>query len=58
MFDILVNSFGGVVVFFGAQLGMFGLDILTDHNEGKEKQLNNIGNEDHKDVWEGVEGLG
>ena len=54
----MVDGFGGVIIFFGAQLGVFGLDVLADHNEGKEKQLNDIGNEDHKDIWEWVERFG
>ena len=54
-FDVLVNCFGGVIFFFSPKLGMTVLDILTDHNEGQKKKLNDVADKNHKYEWKRIE---
>lgn len=52
-FDVLVDGFGGLVFFFGPQLGMAGLNVLADYNQRKKEKLNDISDEDKKNkrIW-------
>ncbi len=52
-FDVLVDSFGGLILFVGAELGVAVLDILADQDEGSKKKLGNVGEKEQESegIW-------
>lgn len=55
-FDILMDSFSGLIFFFGPKFVVTGLDVLTDHNKRHEKKLDDIGDENQENKREGIKG--
>jgi len=48
-----VDSFGGLVFFFGAEVSVAVLDILADQDEGSKKKLGNVGEKEQESegIW-------
>ena len=58
LFDIFVAGVCGVVFFICADLGVFALEVLADHDKGHEDELDDVAEEKEEGEWIGVKGFG